>query len=114
MADIMDAYEVCSLIPNPHERHQCYTVFGLDANQMANYYDTVVRLEKQLSTELDNPSTVSGRWPHLWQQQHPQQPFVHPFHKTSAITGSAPPPPAAAAALAVAMLYIAVKHLAFV
>jgi hypothetical protein len=30
-------------------------VFGLDANQMANYYDTVVRLEKQLSTELDNP-----------------------------------------------------------
>jgi hypothetical protein len=114
MADIMDAYEVCSLIPDPNERHQCYSVFGLDAQKMANYYDTVVRLEQQLSSDFDNPSTVSGRWPHLWQQQHPTMPS--PFSTkggSSAITGSNPPPPAAAAALAVAMLAMASKHLAW-
>ncbi len=49
-----DAYDVCSLIPDPNERHQCYSVFGLDAHKMANYYETVVRLEQQLSSDLDN------------------------------------------------------------
>lgn len=49
-----DAYDVCSLIPDPNERHQCYSVFGLDAHKMNNYYETVVRLEQQLSTDLDN------------------------------------------------------------
>jgi len=42
------------LIPDPNERHQCYSVFGLDAKRMANYYDTVVRLEEQLSADLDS------------------------------------------------------------
>lgn len=48
-----DAYEVCSLIPDPNERHECYSVFGLDAQQMANYYETVVRLEQQLDSDID-------------------------------------------------------------
>lgn len=42
------------MIPDPNERHQCYSVFGLDAQRMANYYDTVVRLEEQLSADLDS------------------------------------------------------------
>lgn len=50
---------MCSLIPDPNERHQCYSVFGLDAQKMANYYDTVVRLEQQLSSDLDNPCRLT-------------------------------------------------------
>lgn len=59
-------------------------------------------------------ATVSSRWPHLWQQQHPTMPS--PFSTkggSSAITGSNPPPPAAAAALAISMLWMASKHLAW-
>lgn len=52
MADVRDAYEVCSLIPDPNERHQCYSVFGVDAQRMASYYDTVAALEEQLETDL--------------------------------------------------------------
>lgn len=55
-----DAYDVCSLIPDPNERHQCYSVFGLDAHKMNNYYETVVRLEQQLSTDLDNTCKRRG------------------------------------------------------
>lgn len=43
---------MCSLIPDPSERQQCYSVFGLDAGRMADYYDTVSRLEAQLSTDF--------------------------------------------------------------
>jgi hypothetical protein len=43
---------VCSLIPDPNERHQCYSVFGVDAQRMASYYDTVSRLEEQLDTDI--------------------------------------------------------------
>lgn len=50
-----DAYEVCSLIPDPSERSQCYSVFGLDAGRMSAYYDTVCRLESQLASDLDSP-----------------------------------------------------------
>jgi hypothetical protein len=42
---------VCSLIPDPNERHQCYSVFGVDAQRMASYYETVSRLEEQLDTD---------------------------------------------------------------
>lgn len=62
-----DAYEVCSMIPDPSERHQCYSVFGLDAQRMAAYYDTVVRLEHQLSSDLDSPGEEgpgAERWEH--------------------------------------------------
>jgi hypothetical protein len=59
-----DAYEVCSLIPDPNERDQCYSVFGLDATKMANYYETVVRLEQQLSSDLDNTCRLT-------RQEHP-------------------------------------------
>jgi hypothetical protein len=45
---------VCSLIPDPNERHQCYSVFGVDAQRMASYYDTVSRLEEQLDTDITN------------------------------------------------------------
>lgn len=50
---------MCSLIPDPNERHQCYSVFGLDAQRMNNYYETVVRLEQQLSSDIDNHSGKS-------------------------------------------------------
>lgn len=43
---------MCSLIPDPNERHQCYSVFGVDAQRMASYYDTVAALEEQLETDL--------------------------------------------------------------
>jgi hypothetical protein len=46
---------VCSLIPDPSERSQCYSVFGLDAGRMSAYYDTVCRLESQLASDLDSP-----------------------------------------------------------
>eukprot|EP00882_Tetradesmus_deserticola_P001007 GHRQ01001090.1.p1 GENE.GHRQ01001090.1~~GHRQ01001090.1.p1 ORF type:complete len:157 (+),score=55.13 GHRQ01001090.1:165-635(+) len=104
MADVRDAYEVCSLIPDPNERHQCYSVFGVDAQRMARYYDTVSRLEEQLGSDLTS-STVAALA--RLQQQHPGTPS-----DSHAITGS-PPPPAAAAAVAVAMLWIAAQHLAF-
>ena len=44
-----DAYEVCSLIPEPGERGQCYSVFGLDSSRMASYYETVLDLEDRLA-----------------------------------------------------------------
>lgn len=71
MEDIMDAYDVCSLIPDPNERHQCYSVFGLDASKMANYYETVVRLEQQLSADMDNPS------PCVVLSEHDPDEFLH-------------------------------------
>eukprot|EP00878_Enallax_costatus_P003406 GHUV01003615.1.p1 GENE.GHUV01003615.1~~GHUV01003615.1.p1 ORF type:complete len:137 (+),score=18.59 GHUV01003615.1:524-934(+) len=50
--DVRDAYEVCSLIPDPTERVQCYSVFGIDAQRMNNYYETVSQLEGQLSSDF--------------------------------------------------------------
>uniref|UniRef100_A0A383WDQ7 Uncharacterized protein n=1 Tax=Tetradesmus obliquus TaxID=3088 RepID=A0A383WDQ7_TETOB len=105
MADVRDAYEVCSLIPDPNERHQCYSVFGVDAQRMASYYDTVAALEEQLETDLAT-STASA----LSRLQAATA--SRPSSDSAAITGS-PPPPAAAAAVAVAMLWMAAQHLAF-
>lgn len=47
-----DAYEVCSLIPDPSERGQCYSVFGIDAQRMNNYFETVSQLEGQLTSDF--------------------------------------------------------------
>lgn len=49
LEDVRDAYEVCSLIPEPGERGQCYSVFGLDSSRMASYYETVLDLEDRLA-----------------------------------------------------------------
>lgn len=46
--DVRDAYEICSLIPAANERHQCYSVFGIDADRMASYYELVLDLEDRL------------------------------------------------------------------
>jgi hypothetical protein len=50
--DVRDAYEVCSLIPDPAERVQCYSVFGIDAKRMTSYYETVAQLEGQLTSDF--------------------------------------------------------------
>lgn len=47
-----DAYEVCSLIPDPAERVQCYSVFGIDAQRMSSYYEKVTQLEGQLGSDF--------------------------------------------------------------
>eukprot|EP00877_Chromochloris_zofingiensis_P007100 jgi/Chrzof1/2643/Cz11g23180.t1 len=47
--DVRDAYEVCSLIPAPNERQDCYSVFGIDGNRMHAYYESVLTMEKQLA-----------------------------------------------------------------
>ncbi|KIZ00737.1 H/ACA ribonucleoprotein complex subunit 1 [Monoraphidium neglectum] len=46
--DIRDAFEVCSLIPSPGERSQCYSCWGIDSDRMAAYYDLVLDLERSL------------------------------------------------------------------
>lgn len=51
--DVRDAYEICSLIPAPNERHQCYSVFGIDADRMTNYYELVLDLEDRLATSRE-------------------------------------------------------------
>eukprot|EP00775_Hariotina_reticulata_P006923 gene6923-7141_t len=56
IADVRDAYEICSLIPNPNDRQQCYSVFGLDSKRMANYYETVMQLEDQFAADLHSSS----------------------------------------------------------
>lgn len=48
--DIRDAYEVCSTIPAPGERAQCYSTWGLDSDRMAAYYETVMGLETALES----------------------------------------------------------------
>lgn len=48
--------QICSLIPDPNERHQCYSVFGVDAHRMAQYYDRVVQLEEQLEADYHHHS----------------------------------------------------------
>jgi hypothetical protein len=40
---------VCSLIPAPGERSECYQVFGVDSERMMAYYESVLRLEQALS-----------------------------------------------------------------
>jgi hypothetical protein len=47
---------VCSLIPAPGERSECYSTWGIDGERMAAYYDTVVGLEAALTAALPAPA----------------------------------------------------------
>lgn len=40
------------MIPDPAERVQCYSVFGIDGKRMNNYYETVSQLEGQLTSDF--------------------------------------------------------------
>ena len=57
-ASSTDAYDVCSLIPSPNERSQCYSCWGIDGERMAAYYDTVLSLESALTTASDADSAA--------------------------------------------------------
>lgn len=65
--DIRDAYEVCSLIPSPNERSQCYSCWGIDSDRMADYYDAVLALEAALGR---SPQPARAADPDEFQSAH--------------------------------------------
>jgi hypothetical protein len=72
---------MCSTIPESHERGQCYSVFNIDSDRMAEFYAPVSRLEDALlggaasgaRRELERRAAAASGQPHQQPQQQPQQ-----------------------------------------
>lgn len=78
---------MCSTIPSDHERGQCYSVFNIDGDRMAEWYAPVSKLEDALLTggahngvrrELERRASL---------QQQPQQQQGSPRHPEEDVHG---------------------------
>jgi hypothetical protein len=78
-----DAYDVCSTIPSPKERSQCYTCFGIDGDRMMAYYDAVLDLERALTAGGGGSNQGAARQ-HEQALQQRGRPDTDEFHSATA------------------------------